>query len=149
MQKVQELYKDEKDSGNDSDGYFDAPYDYDPVLKSLGKIVLKSDEGYYEGDYLYLLKADRGWGFVIVGYGSCSGCDALQGARSWDDVQKLADDIERDVVWDEDPGVLLETAREKMEWVSWHESKSQDHFMKRARKAVRDELAGDAAGTDN
>lgn len=140
MQKVEELYKDDKWAGHHGDSeWFDAPSDYDPILKSLGEIVLKSDEGYYQGDYLYLLKNEQEqWGFVIVGYGSCSGCDALQGASSWADVQRLADDIERGVIWDEDPHALLEKAKEKMEYVSWHESTSQDHFMKKARAAVRE-----------
>lgn len=44
------------------------------------QVVASADIGSYQGDLLFLVKnSDGQFAFVEVGYGSCSGCDWLQG----------------------------------------------------------------------
>lgn len=38
--------------------------------------------GEYQGDYIILLKDFPRFGFIVIGYGSCSGCDELEAIYS-------------------------------------------------------------------
>ena len=73
--------------------------DYQAIIEAMGEVLIQVDDSDYQGDTRVLLKGDRGYGFLIFGWGSCTGCDALQGCSSWDEVQDLADDLESDVKW--------------------------------------------------
>lgn len=70
-------------------------YDYEWSYHNLLKIrnywpVASSSTGGYQGDYLVVTKKDGEYGVIIIGYGSCSGCDALQSCRDMKDVRDLA-----------------------------------------------------------
>lgn len=53
--------------------------DYEELVGSWGHEVLSFDTiGSYQGDHLVLLRDGDRYGIVVIGYGSCSGCDALQ-----------------------------------------------------------------------
>jgi hypothetical protein len=77
------------------------------LLEPFFEIVLSESIGDYQGDTLLVLrnKSDYGWrwtdseskvwGFLVTGYGSCSGCDVWEGAETG--TQKfalLAEEIE-------------------------------------------------------
>lgn len=52
---------------------------YDPILNDLGKVLFKLDEGSYSGDTrLIYTDSNSRYGILTFGWGSCSGCDALQ-----------------------------------------------------------------------
>ena len=66
--------------------------------------------GDWEGDYAAILSKDGQRGFVVIGYGSCSGCDAWQDVTDclseskWspeikNEVKALMDSIENDITW--------------------------------------------------
>lgn len=138
--KVEELYKDDKYSGYKSP-CFDAPGDYDRMVADFGEIILKTDEGYYQGDYLYILKRQvhktTEFGFLVVGYGSCSGCDALQGCSSWEEVQELYDSMKNNVKWTTSKKKLLrEIIPQDVRYVSWYEAKDQADFILKASAAL-------------
>jgi hypothetical protein len=69
-------------------------YDYDPIVTYLGETLVCADIGDYQGDIYLLLRTSNGYGFVVIGYGSCSGCDALQACKSYEDVDNLIDSIQ-------------------------------------------------------
>lgn len=52
---------------------------YDEIIATFGDIVKQWEVGSYQGDYIYLLKEGDRYTLSVVGYGSCSGCDALEG----------------------------------------------------------------------
>ena len=83
---------------NEKWGYSDF-YDYDPLLSLFGKILIKVDEGSYQGDSSVLYKNGEKFGFLQFGWGSCSGCDALQACESVNDVIKLANELQDSIKW--------------------------------------------------
>lgn len=75
------------------------------LLEPFFEIVLSEHIGHYEGDSLFVLKNrhdyswarsdDKQWGFLVTGFGSCSGCDAWEGAETGlQKFQLLAEEIE-------------------------------------------------------
>lgn len=78
--------------------YFHAS-DYDPIINSLGDVVLRKDIGSYQGDIYAVIRKDGLLGYLAIGWGSCSGCDALQACSSHDDVARLISKIASDVRW--------------------------------------------------
>lgn len=83
------------------------PYDYDVMLQEFGNIELKVDEQDYSGDswVLYRNGTDsagcwhRGFGYLQFGWGSCSGCDALQGCEKMSEVQELMNSLNQQIQW--------------------------------------------------
>ena len=82
-------------------------YDYSPML-SEWEILLSDSQGDYQGATMYLLRdADSGrYGLVTIAYGSCSGCDALQGCSTWADVESLREHIHEGIHWENPPSAL-------------------------------------------
>jgi hypothetical protein len=80
--------------------HFSAPYDYNPLLESMGfDMVVKVDDHNYQGDSRILFKYQDYFGILIFGWGSCSGCDALQACKSYEEVERLRDSLYNDVRW--------------------------------------------------
>jgi hypothetical protein len=77
-----------------------AGYDYDELVTSRGASIVtsESDDG-YEGDTYYLLAQDGRYGYLVVGWGSCSGCDALEACVDFGDVRDLRDRLLSEVTW--------------------------------------------------
>lgn len=61
--------------------------------------VLEKHDNDYQGDSYYLLKNGDEYGILIFGWGSCSGCDALEGAMSMEEVTDLRDSLWGAVTW--------------------------------------------------
>jgi len=87
-----------KDLYPQSSDYFSA-YSYQPMIDSFGKVLIQVDDNDYQGDTRVLLEKANSIGLIIFGWGSCSGCDALQGCENMDDLQKLYDSMESSVKW--------------------------------------------------
>ena len=88
MKTAKELYKDKV-----------CWYDYQPILEEFGEILVQVDEDNYQGDSYLLYKKDNQYGFLVFGWGSCSGCDALQACSSIDEVQELMNQLYSDIKW--------------------------------------------------
>lgn len=92
---------------------------YDDIVKSWDfEIAAAQEFGSYEGDLAYVLKGTSiGVGLLVVGYGSCSGCDQLQATLSdigWDDTGNI-----REGDW----GELVGLAKELRDSVHWEATK--------------------------
>lgn len=74
------------------------PGDYSPIINYLGDVLVRHDDSDYQGDTFALVKRAR-YGFVKIGWGSCSGCDSLQACNSERDVLELFEDIQDSVKW--------------------------------------------------
>jgi hypothetical protein len=74
-------------------------YDYTPIVNSFGEVVVQVDDDDYQGDTRVLLKRDGRYGFLVFGWGSCCGCDALQGCESEQEVNELIERLENDIKW--------------------------------------------------
>lgn len=98
MKNAKELYADYYREEKE-DGYFYGPYDYQPILKEIGNILIQIDDDDYQGDSRILYEKKGKYGFLIFGWGSCSGCDALQSCSSIKEVQGLIDRLVNSVKW--------------------------------------------------
>lgn len=68
---------------------------YDAIVQSFGTIICEAHTQDWQGDSLYALKdlAASTYGFLCFGWGSCSGCDALEACNTAEDLQELMDDL--------------------------------------------------------
>lgn len=89
-----------------------APIPDDPSYRDLvhtfAAIGLQVDDSDYEGDSWLLVSDGTRFGVLMFGWGSCSGCDALQAA--YGDRAALAElraDLARSVHWEPDAAALL------------------------------------------
>lgn len=74
--------------------------DYTPMIESFGAVLVRKDGGSYQGDTWVLLQENDGRiGYLEFGWGSCSGCDALQACRSIEDVNELANRFYDSIRW--------------------------------------------------
>ena len=89
--------------------------DYGPMLKSFGEIICEQSFGSYQGDTLAILFDDGKYGYILFGWGSCSGCDALQAC--YGDMDKLNDLAKR--MWDSI--VWYDTPQELIGWIKSHD----------------------------
>ena len=90
------------------ESYFSAPGDYSPMLESFGSIVLKVDDDDYQGDSRVLYRAGYKIGYLQFGWGSCSGCDALQGCDSYAEIDSLMDGLQAAIIWFDSAQLALE-----------------------------------------
>lgn len=66
----------------DSDGNFNNPSGYQLIIEEFGNILVQVDDQDYQGDSRILYENNGQYGYLKFGWGSCSGCDALQGCDS-------------------------------------------------------------------
>ena len=120
---VRELYKGENPSWL---------YDYQPMIDAFGKVAIQVDDDAFQGDTRVLYDNDGKIGFLIFGWGSCSGCDALQACVTFYDVQELCDELQNDIKWFDSKEDALKWAKEKdwaTEWF-WHEEEGKEFVQK-------------------
>jgi hypothetical protein len=79
--------------------WFDAPSNYSPIINSFGQVLVQVDEDDYSGDTFALLSKDGQTGFLVFGWGSCSGCDALQRCESYKELGELIENLESGIKW--------------------------------------------------
>jgi hypothetical protein len=79
--------------------FFSGSYE-DLVSKPTGLTVVLSEWlGDYQGDAVTVLKDGRRYGFLTFGYGSCSGCDALQAVENMEDLSGLYENLIDSIQW--------------------------------------------------
>lgn len=87
-----------------ANGWF---YDYQPIVDACGDVLLQVDQDAYQGDTWAIVGRGEERGYLCFGWGSCSGCDALQACESLEEVQQLADGIESSIHWEPNAEALL------------------------------------------
>ncbi len=103
---AKELYPDMEDWGQ-KDGSFYGPGDYSPIVEYIGKVCFEVSDGDYQGDTRVLYEREDGmFGWLNFGWGSCSGCDALQACGSYESIGTLIKGLVQDVRWDTREGLL-------------------------------------------
>lgn len=116
--------------------------DYDYLLRTLGYEVVEWHTcGSYQGDHVALLRhPDGAWGFTVIGYGSCPGCDALEACDSPAEVDALRDELDRDITWSAEPATLARYIMEKDPANNWW---MHDKEVTEARDGIVRKLLGD------
>jgi hypothetical protein len=95
MKTALELYSEEYGTDN-LIGYI---FDYTPMLEQFGEILIKVDDDDYQGDSYLIYKKKNSYGYLRFGWGSCSGCDALQACNTIQEVQELMDALYKSIIW--------------------------------------------------
>jgi thioredoxin-related protein len=125
---------------NDEYSWFDSPYDYTPMLDSFGfEKLLQVDDSDYQGDSRVLYKDDNRYGILIFGWGSCSGCDALQGCESFKELEDLQKELFDQIKWFESKEELLKylTTHDWEGDYCWHAEETRDFVMKCIKEAAK------------
>jgi hypothetical protein len=121
MKPIQECYSDPHYNG-----------DYDPMVSCFGAIVVSVADEDYQGDTRYLLRDGDRWGLLIVGWGSCSGCDALQACDTYKELEDLRSELSAKVEWFDAPTSCAERIRSR-DWqahCSWNAEKTPEFVAK-------------------
>lgn len=116
--------------------------DYQPMIEAFGNIAIQVDDNDYQGDTRVLYDNDGKIGVLIFGWGSCSGCDALQACENMEEVQELCNSLQDDIKWFDSKEEALEWANEKdwaAEWF-WHVDEGRE-FVKKIKDYLSCEIA--------
>lgn len=100
------------------DDYFDRypSAEYHDLYESKGLTVELSDFfGSYQGDAAIVLSNDKGqYAVTVFGYGSCSGCDALQSCDTWQEVEAMSEAAVARLDWKESKSIVFQEMYDKM-----------------------------------
>ena len=78
------------------------------MLDSMGyETLLRVDDCDYQGDSRMILRDGSRYGVLIFGWGSCSGCDALQACDSMKEIDDLRTSLRDSVKWFESQAECL------------------------------------------
>lgn len=111
LKPIEEVYP---ESNREKDDWFSAPYDYRPMIESMAEeVLLEVREDNYSGDSRFLLKDKDMYGYLMFGWGSCSGCDALQACNNYEDIHKLRKELYKAIRW--------ETKEHLLKWIKNHD----------------------------
>lgn len=129
---------------------FEGAYNYEPIVEEIGVVAVERWQEDYQGDTWVLYhdpdSADSRVGYLVFGWGSCSGCDALQACYSWQDLAELIDDIIDSVRWFDDPKQALDWFKEhdhEGDWSWYYEDYKQ--FVKEATAYLEELVHGSEA----
>lgn len=123
--------------------------DYSDIVADWGyEILAHKTFGEWQGDLVYLLSHGNRIGLAVIGYGSCTGCDALLAADDWgrtgpwrecEPIMELSRSLRESVRWFNDRAGLLA-------WLETVENRNDWWFYDADVLAYVRELAEEAAG---
>ena len=141
MATASEIYGDSSlwswygDGANDCS--FSAPYDYEPILASFGEIAVKEDTDDYQGDSWVLYRDGDRWGYLCFGWGSCSGCDSLQGCSNERELDELIARLRDDVKWGSREEIAAFIDKHDWEGAWYGRCEPAKRFRRRAAEALQ------------
>lgn len=99
MKPINEVYPEHAADEARGESFY-GPADYGPLLESMEyEILLQKDDSDYQGDSRLLLRDGDRYGVLVFGWGSCSGCDALQACDSMKDIEALRTSLANSITW--------------------------------------------------
>lgn len=95
-------------------------------------------EGSYQGDWFMIGRNEDTFYFFSMGYGSCSGCDWLQGCDTREEMEKLLEDILATPTFSKEN--ILKHVK-KFDWPYYYDEEAHNELALKAIKAVEKELS--------
>ena len=95
---------------------------YSEIISKIGTVLVESWDNDYQGDTFALIEKDGRYGYLCFGWGSCSGCDALQACDSIEGLQDLCNGLESSVQWFDSKEAIRKWIEER-DWegqFEWH-----------------------------
>jgi hypothetical protein len=111
----------------ENDGWW---IDYQPMINAFGNVAIQVKDDDYSGDTRVLYDNGSEIGHLVFGWGSCSGCDALQACDDYEELQELCNELQSKIIW-------FSNAKETLEWFTtrdwelqwdWHEEETQKYI---------------------
>jgi hypothetical protein len=119
---------------------------YNDLVLTMGVEIIEQETfGEFEGDIVYHVKRGDEHGILIVGFGSCSGCDALQGtlcySDEWtDDIERnvtaLRDQLQASIIWPTEGKTLTEMIEERISGSGWWENTEVETYARMIAKSA-------------
>ena len=78
---------------------YDMPGYREMLEKEEVEILAWETFGSYQGDYAVIVKRNDMLGFLVIGYGSCSGCDALESCDTQEEYDALMLSVLSSISW--------------------------------------------------
>lgn len=121
---------------------------YDDLITSMEIEVLHTlEDSGYQGDTFALVRENGRLGYLQFGWGSCSGCDALQAAHGYGDfskneevikeVHELRDRLYQSIRWFDTPAECAKYMREH-DWAGDYMRDTGKEFAEGALKALEE-----------
>lgn len=91
---------------------------YPNIVKSMGvEIITDEKEDDYQGDWFFVVKRAQApqYGWLVCGFGSCSGCDALEGSDTYEDLESLRSSLYTDIRWFDTQGELVKFLQQNLD----------------------------------
>ena len=95
---------------------------YDDMAGDMGEVVFRTEFDDYQGDVIYLLKKEGQFGILVLGYGSCSCCDALQACDTAKEYAALFESLNSSIRW-------FKSLLDAREYVNNPDSKSENWWL--------------------
>ncbi len=89
----------ERRTGMNGTEWFYTDDTYTTLVEKRAEILAHEYLGSYQGDVVFLVDGAEGFGLLVIGYGSCSGCDALEACESQEQVDKIGESILEGIKW--------------------------------------------------
>lgn len=135
MKTIAEIYPEFAELG----GGYSSLYDYGPLIEGFGyEVAVRVDDEDYQGDTRILYRDGGKYGVLIFGWGSCSGCDALQACSSLSEVEELQQELHTAIKWyDTAADALLYFNTHDWEGdYCWHQEETRK-FIEEAKEHLR------------
>lgn len=116
--------------------YYSPPMHYDDIVATQGEVIKDWVIGQWQGDYVYLLKNNDLYSIVIIGYGSCSGCDAWEACENDEEFEELKQSVLNRIVWGSKQDIIDELNDKEMN--RWY---VHDEEWKEVREEILELLA--------
>lgn len=110
--------------------------DWEPSYEDLialgcDEVVVSASFGDYQGDSHVIGRRGTQYGFQTYGWGSCSGCDALEGCRTAEDLAGLA--VSMATLWSH----WADSAEDMLKWIEGHDWEGQWSFYAEREEEAR------------
>lgn len=134
MKAIRDVYPEE-------DGEYFEVCDYNLLLESFEyENILQVDDDDYQGDSRVLFRDGYRFGYLLFGWGSCSGCDSLQGCSSYEELEDLQNELYDSIMWFETSKSALNYFKNH-DWkgdYSWN-YKEQKEFIKKVKVVLAEQ----------
>lgn len=112
---------------------------YYSLVASTGVEVFDSeDDDDYQGDSFALVRDGDRWGWLTFGWGSCSGCDALQAAEGdEEELSELREQLIVSIVWRDSVAEVIAYATDADAVRHWSDSETARSLVKRISYEVQ------------
>lgn len=106
-------------------------WSYSDLVDSMEvEVLVERHDNDYQGDSYYLLKKDREYGILIFGWGSCSGCDALEACDgNLEEATELRDSLWESITWMTKPEIRKYVNKKDFSLEFWHYSSEGPAFV--------------------